>query len=100
VKTTYGAKLQFYCTNNIAKHEALLLGLRKLKVMGVRRAILKSDSQVITGQVDKSSKENNSTLEKYLDAVRRMDASFKGFSIKNISRLDNEHAEMLAKSNA
>jgi ribonuclease HI len=48
VRTSYASKLQFQCTNNIAKYEALLLGLRKLKAIGVRRAVLKSDSQVIT----------------------------------------------------
>jgi hypothetical protein len=26
-----------------------------------------------------------------------MEASFEGFSVKNILRLDNEHADMLAK---
>jgi hypothetical protein len=56
VKTSYAAKLQFQCTNNIVEYEDLLfLGLRMLKAMGVRRAILKSNSQVIIGQVDKSS---------------------------------------------
>jgi hypothetical protein len=59
---------------------------------------MKSNSQVITGQVDKSSRANNPTLEKYLYTVRRLEASFEGFSIKNIPRLDNEHADMLAKS--
>jgi ribonuclease HI len=56
VKTSYAAKLQFKCTDNIAEYEALLWGLRKLKAMGVQRATLKSVSQVITGQVDKTSK--------------------------------------------
>jgi hypothetical protein len=69
VKKLYVAKLQFQCTNNIAEYKDLLLGLRKLKAMEVRRAILKSDSQVITGQVDKSSNTKNSTLEKYLDKM-------------------------------
>jgi hypothetical protein len=41
VKTSYAAKLQLQCTNNIAEYEALLLGLRELKAMEVRRAILK-----------------------------------------------------------
>ena len=100
VKTSYVAKLQLQCTNNIAKYEALLLGLRELKAMGVRRAISKYNSQVITCQVDKSSKEKNSTLEKYLDMVQRIEASFEGFLVKNIPRLDNEHADMLATSAA
>jgi ribonuclease HI len=89
--------LQFQCTNNIAEYEALLLGLRKLNAMGVRRAVLKSDSQVITGQVDKSSKVKNPGLDKYFDMVGRMESSFEGFSVKNIMRLDNEHVDMLAK---
>jgi hypothetical protein len=56
VRTCYAARLYFSCTNNIAEYEALLLGLRKLKAMGIRRPILKTDSQVISGHVDKSSK--------------------------------------------
>jgi hypothetical protein len=68
--------------------------------MGIRRAILKTDSQVISGHVDKSSKARDLKLEKYLDAVRRLEASFEGFSVKNIPRGENEHANLLAKSAA
>jgi ribonuclease HI len=100
VKTCYAARLDFSCTNNIAEYEALLLGLRKLWAMGIRRVILKSDSQVISGHIDKSSKARDSKLEKYLDIVRRLEASFEGFSVKNIPRGENEHTDLLAKSAA
>jgi ribonuclease HI len=100
VKTCYAVKPDFSCTNNIVEYEALLLGLRKLRAMGIRRAILKSDSQVIAGHVDKSSKARDPKHEKYLDTVRRLEASFKGFSVKNIPRGQNEHADLLAKSAA
>jgi ribonuclease HI len=82
IKTCYAARLDFNCTNNIAEYKALLLGLQKLKAMGIRMAILKSDSQVISGHIDKSSKARDPKLEKYLDVVRRMEASFEGFSVK------------------
>jgi hypothetical protein len=88
VRTCYAARLDFSCTNNIAEYEALLLGLQKLKAMGIRRAILKS------------SKARDPKLEKYLDTVRRLEASFEGFSVKNIPRGENEHADLLAKSAA
>jgi ribonuclease HI len=91
-------QLGFSCTNNIAEYEAHLLGLRKLKSMGIRRTIFKTDSQVISGHVDKSSKARDPKLEKYLDTVRRLEASFEGFSVKNIPRGENEHADLLAKS--
>jgi ribonuclease HI len=100
VKTCYAARLEFSCTNNIAEYEALLLGLRKLKAMIIRRTFLKTDSQVISGHIDKSSKARDPKLEKYLDTVRRLEASFEGFSVKNILRGENEHADLLAKSAA
>jgi ribonuclease HI len=100
VKTCYTIKLDFSYTNNIAEYEALLLGLQKLRAMGIRRAILKTDSHVIAGHIDKSSKARDPKLERYLDTVRRLEASFEGFSVKNIPRGENEHADLLAKSAA
>jgi ribonuclease HI len=99
-RTCYAVKLDFSCTNNIAEYEALLLGLQKLKAMGIRRAVLKTDSQVISGHVDKSCKARDLKLEKFLDTVRRLEASFEGFSVKNIPRGKNEHVDLLAKSAA
>ena len=72
------------------------MGLRKLRAKGVRRAVLKSDSQFITRQVDKISKARYPKLKKYLDIVRRMEASFEGFSVKNIPRGENEHAKYVS----
>jgi ribonuclease HI len=100
VKTCFTVKLDFSCTNNIAEYEALLLGLQKLRAMGIRRVILKTVSQVIAGHVDKSSRARDPKLEKYLDAVRRLEDSFEGFSVKSIPRGENEHADLLAKSAA
>jgi ribonuclease HI len=100
IKTCYAPRLEFNCTNNIAEYEALLLGLQKLKAMGIRRAVIKSDSQVITIHVDKSIRARDPKLEKYMDTVRRMEASFEGFLVKNMPRGENEHADLLSKSAA
>jgi ribonuclease HI len=63
VRTCYAIKLHFSCINNIVEYEALLLGLQKLKAMGIRRVMLKIDSQVISGHVDKSSKARDRSLK-------------------------------------
>jgi ribonuclease HI len=63
VRTCYAARLDFSCTNNITEYEALLLGLRKLKAMRIRRAILKTDSEVISSHVYKSSKARDPSLK-------------------------------------
>jgi ribonuclease HI len=62
IRTCYAVRLEFNCTNNIEEYKSLLLGLRKLKAMGIRRAILKSDSQVITGYIDKVAKQEIRSL--------------------------------------
>ena len=40
-------KLNFQCTNNIAKYEALLLGLNLLKKLGAKRIKVHGDSELI-----------------------------------------------------
>jgi hypothetical protein len=52
IKLHYAVRLQFNneadkCTNNIVEYEAILLGLRKLRVIGVERCILCTDSKVV-----------------------------------------------------
>jgi ribonuclease HI len=75
IKLRYEACLQFTretdkCTNNIAKYEALLLGLHKLRAMGVYSCILKIDSKVIAGQIEKECIARVATLERYLHYKR------------------------------
>jgi ribonuclease HI len=78
IKLCYVARLQFNskvdkCTNNIAEYEAILLGLRKLRVIGVQRCILRTDSKVVAGQIEKECIAREPTLKKYLQLVRRME---------------------------
>jgi hypothetical protein len=59
VKHRYAARLSFAlesdrCTNNIAEYEVVILGLRKLKALGVTTCIIKTDSKVIAGQIEKT----------------------------------------------
>jgi ribonuclease HI len=58
VKHRYAARLSFAlesdrCTNNVAEYEAVILGLRKLRALGVTTCIIKTDSKVVAGQVEK-----------------------------------------------
>ena len=79
-KLRYAARLEFLTTNNIAEYEAVLLGLQNLRALGVRRCIIKSDSQVVVGHVEKEFIAKEPELIKYLAAVRRMEKHFAGFS--------------------
>ena len=47
-------KLTFECTNNVAKYEALLLGLHALKYLGAQRIQVLGDSELVINQVNDS----------------------------------------------
>ena len=66
IKIKYATRLEFQCTNNIAEYEAVLLGLQKARAMGIQRLIIKTDSQVMAGHIEKYYKARDLELAKYL----------------------------------
>jgi len=99
-KIRYAARLRFPTTNNAAEYEALLLGLRKLRALRVKRCLIKTDSQVVTGHVEKEYTAREPELTKYLGAVRKMEKHFTGFTVKYMPRSENSEAGELAKAAA
>ena len=66
----YAVRLDFNgCTNNVAEYEGLLLGLRKARALGARRLTIRSDSELITSQINKSNRALKPELAKFLAAV-------------------------------
>jgi ribonuclease HI len=61
------------CTNNIEEYEAIILGLRKLRALGVTTCIVKTDSKVVAGQVEKEYSAKDPTLMQYLTVVRSLE---------------------------
>jgi ribonuclease HI len=74
VKHRYAARLSFAlesdrCTNNVAEYKAVILGLRKLRALGVTTCIIRTDSKVVAGQVEKDYTAKDPALMQYLAAV-------------------------------
>jgi ribonuclease HI len=74
VKYRYVARLSFAlesdrCTNNIAEYEAVIQGLRKLWALGVTTCIIKIDSKVVAGQIEKEYSEKEPVQMQYLTTV-------------------------------
>jgi ribonuclease HI len=65
--------------------------------MGVQYCILKTDSKVISSQIEKECMARDETLERYLAVVRMMKNFFKGFTVEHIERAKNTKADELAK---
>jgi ribonuclease HI len=54
IKLGYAARPEVQCTNNSSDYEAFILALSKLRALSARRAVIKIDSQVISGHIEKS----------------------------------------------
>jgi ribonuclease HI len=105
VKHRYAARLNFAldsdrCTNNVAEYEAVILGLRKLRALGVTTCIIKIDSKVVASQVEKEYSAKDPALMQYLTAVRSLERQFKGFTLQHVDRAKNKEADALAKAAA
>jgi ribonuclease HI len=105
VKYIYAARLSFAlesnrCTNNIAEYDAIILRLCKLRALSVTTCIIKTDSKVVAGQIEKEYSAKEPVLMQYLTAVCSLEKQFKGFTLQHVERNKNEEADTLAKAAA
>jgi hypothetical protein len=52
-----------------------------LRALGVQHCIVKTDSNVVSSQIEKECIAGDETLDRYLATVRRMERFFKGFTV-------------------
>jgi ribonuclease HI len=85
LQSKYTARLEFRAMNNIAEYEGLILGLNRAKALRARTLLIKIDSQVVTGQLEKEYMAREPELVRYLALVRALERRFQGFTLKHIS---------------
>jgi ribonuclease HI len=74
IKYIYATCLSFAlesdkCTNNITEYEAVILGFRKLRSLGITTCIVKTDSKIVAGQIEKYCFAKELVLMQYLSVV-------------------------------
>jgi ribonuclease HI len=62
----YAIQLEFLATNNIVEYEGLATGVRLAKNLGIRRLLIRGDSQLVAKQVQKEYDCNNDKMTEYL----------------------------------
>jgi ribonuclease HI len=97
VHMRYIIRLHFPTSNNVAKYEALVMGLRIAVELGVQHLDVRGDSQLMIDQVMKSSSCRDPKMEAYYEEVRRLKDKFHGLELNHIARRYNEAADELAK---
>lgn len=97
VQIRYVIRLQFSASNNMAEYEALLIGLRIAKELGIHRLEARGDSQLVLDQVNGDAKCYNPKLAVYCEAARRAQEKLRGLSFVDLPREYNKAADELAK---
>ncbi|XP_019701442.1 uncharacterized protein [Elaeis guineensis] len=93
----YVLQFGFFASNNEAEYEALVTGLRMVKVLSVRYLRVHSDSQLIVGQIQGEYEVQEPNMIKYLQNVKDLASNFATMNIQQISRMENVWADLLLK---
>ena len=88
-------RLGFSATNNEAKYKTLLVGMAMDRKMGGKAVKVFSDSRLVVGQVKGELGVRDLRMQKYLNQARRLQSSFEFFTLQQILRSRNTHADSL-----
>jgi ribonuclease HI len=93
----FAIKLDFVTTNNEAEYEAVIAGLALSREMGATNVEIRSDSQVVVGQVQGQFEAQEDRMARYLDQVRQFQSYFERVIITKIPRDENIRADEFSK---
>ena len=82
-------------TNNTAEYEGFLAGHRIAADLGVKKLIVRGDSQLVVRQVNKDYQ--SPLMEAYVEEVRRLEECFDGLQTEHVPHVENSIADHLSK---
>ena len=82
-------------TNNTFEYEGLLAGLRIVAELGIKKLIIRGDSQLVVRQVNKDNQ--SPLMESYVEEVRRLEEHFDGLQTEHVPRAENSIVDHLSK---
>ena len=82
-------------TNNTAEYEGSLSGLRITADLGIKKLIIRGDSQLVVRQVNKDYQ--SPLMEAYVDEVRKLEGRFDSIQAEHVPRVENDIADYLSK---
>ncbi|KAL1352204.1 hypothetical protein AAHE18_06G150000 [Arachis hypogaea] len=89
-------RLSFSCTNNEAKYEALMLGIKMAQEIGIKKFHVKGDYSLIIQQIHRVYGMKETSLALYREQVWCMMKVFNKISFEYVPRTKNKHVDSLA----
>jgi ribonuclease HI len=96
-KLQYVLQIHFRASNNIAKYEALVHGLKLAKEIGIRRILCFGDSDLVVHQVSGEWDAKDTNMASYRFYVQQLCGFFEGCEFHHIPRANNDEADRLSK---
>jgi ribonuclease HI len=93
----YVLQIHYKASNNGAKYEALIHGLRITVSLGIKRLIAYDDSKVVNNQVNKACDIKKDLMNTYCAKVRKLEAHFEGLEFHHVCHNNNVAADILSK---
>jgi len=90
-------KFSFKASNNQAEYEALIASMLLAKEIGATQLSARSDSLLVTGQVNGEFTVKDPQLAKYLDYMKTLATTFHTFRLTHVPREENSRADLLSK---
>ena len=94
----YGVQIKFPVTNNEEEYETILTGLRIAQALRAKNALLRSDSQLVIGQVKGDLEAKETRMQRYLKLTNQLVSKFDRVEFAQVPRDQNVEADEMAKS--
>ena len=93
----YGVRLRFPATNNEAKYEGILTGLRLGKALGMKNLLIQSDSKLVIEQIKGEYEAKEERMQKYLRLTNHLTKEFNEVEFIQVPRNQSALADEIAK---
>nr|GEZ80172.1 putative reverse transcriptase domain-containing protein [Tanacetum cinerariifolium] len=97
IEFTYALWFRFNAANNEAEYEALIAGLWIASQIGIQNLQANVDSKLVANQGNRIYIAKESSMIRYIEKVKNLANTFKGFFIKQIPKGENKKAVALSK---
>ena len=81
----YGVQLKFLATNNEAKYEGILMGLRLGRALGVKH-LLVQNLKLVIGQIKGDYEAKEERMQKYLKLTKHLTQEFEKVEFEQVPR--------------
>jgi ribonuclease HI len=98
VHMEYMVRLHFSASNNVAKYEALINGLRIAVELGIKCLEIRGDSELVVDQVMKDKNCVDPKMAAYCQVVRDLEGKFHSLELHHVLHDYNKAADVLAKA--